>query len=213
MLVVGVDGYRRGWVAVALRDGRLAGASIHATIAEVTREFAAASVVAVDVPIGLPERGTRLADAAARAFLGARASSVFTTSIRTALEAPDYAAARVVAPGTSSQAYALGRKILEVDAVAHGDERLHEVHPEVSFRALAGTLLPPKKTWNGLQARRVALAAAGIALPDELPGAGVAGADDVLDAAVAAWSAARIADGRAESLPAEAVDRVGAIWF
>jgi hypothetical protein len=46
-----------------------------------------------------------------------------------------------------------------------------------------------------------------------LLGAGVAAADDVLDAAVAAWSAARIAGGRAESLPAKAVDRVGAIWF
>lgn len=213
MLVVGVDGYRRGWVAVALLDGRFVDASVHPAIEDVARAFGAAAVIAVDIPIGVPEKGSRVADRAARAFLGRRASSVFATPTRAALEARDYAAARAVAPSTSSQAYALRRKIVEVGALAVADGRLHEVHPEVSFRALAETLLPPKKTWNGLHVRRAALAHAGVELPDELPAAGVAAPDDVLDAAVAAWSAARIASGRAETLPAGDADRIGPIWY
>ncbi|MGH3778212.1 MAG: DUF429 domain-containing protein [Pseudonocardiaceae bacterium] len=44
----------------------------------------------------------------------------------------------------------------------------------------------------------------GIHLPDQLGDASNAGADDVLDAAAAAWSAHRIATGHADRLPAEA---------
>ena len=63
--------------------------------------------------------------------------------------------------------------------------------------------------------RRRLLAAAGIALPDDLA-AGGAAADDVLDAAVAAWSAMRKARGEAETLPADAPLQGGrsvAIWY
>ncbi|MGH3838777.1 MAG: DUF429 domain-containing protein [Pseudonocardiaceae bacterium] len=41
-------------------------------------------------------------------------------------------------------------------------------------------------------------------MPDQLGDAGNAGADDVLDAAAAAWSAHRIATGHASRLPTEA---------
>jgi predicted RNase H-like nuclease len=213
MVVVGVDGYRRGWVAVELLDGRFAGAAVFASFSELAGAYAGAPVLAVDIPIGLPEAGTRPADAAARSFLRPRSSAVFTTPVRAALVAPNYAAARAIAPTTSSQAYALGKKILEVDLVAEGDDRIHEVHPEVSFRALTGRSLPPKKTWNGLNARREALAGAGIVLPGDLPAGGLAPPDDVLDAAAAAWSADRIARGEASTLPADDRRRIGPIWF
>jgi predicted RNase H-like nuclease len=172
-----------------------------------------ARVVAVDIPIGIPVEGIRPADVAARAFLAGRASAVFATPIRAVLEAPDYAAARLVGPSTSAQAYALRRKILEVDALAPTDERVYEAHPEVSFRALRKEGLPPKKTWNGLLVRRSVLASVGILLPDDLGPAGVVPADDVLDAAAAAWSAWRIGRGEAERLPPGAEDRIGSIWY
>ena len=213
MPVVGVDGYRRGWVAVELGGTTFLRARVFATIADVAAAFPDAYVIAVDIPIGLPDHGTRAADVAARTFLGRRASSVFTTPTRAAIEAPDYAAARRLQPSTSAQAYALRKRILEVDELAARDARFYEVHPEVSFRALAGSVLPPKKTWNGVHERRAALAATGIVLPGDLAEAGFAPPDDVLDAAVAAWTAERIAQGRAGTLPAEDRRRIGPIWF
>ena len=51
--------------------------------------------------------------------------------------------------------------------------------------------------------RRSLLASNGMELRDDLGPAGVAGGDDVLDAAAAAWTANRVANGAAASLPSE----------
>jgi predicted RNase H-like nuclease len=96
---------------------------------------------------------------------------------------------------------------------------LFEVHPEVSFWALAGTpLRAGKHSWTGQAERQALLEAAGIVIPTELGWAGlVARADDVLDAAVAAWSAQRIASGHGRSLPdppeRDSESRPIAIWY
>ena len=107
--------------------------------------------------------------------------------------------------------------MIEADTIAASDERVFEVHPEVSFRHLAGDSLPwSKKSWNGLLLRRQLLADAGVALPERIPGVKGAAADDVVDAAVAAWSARRIATGVARPLPdpPQSVDgRQVAIWY
>jgi predicted RNase H-like nuclease len=214
VVVVGVDGYRKGWVAVRLVDGRFGGAFVRPALSQIASEASAVSAIAVDIPIGLPEPGqTRSADRAAREFLRPRASVVFATPSRAVVEAQDYDEARRLHPGTTRQAFALVAKIREADAVAPADERMHEVHPEVSFRALSGLVLPPKKTWAGFHARIEALSAVGIVLPGDLPAAGVAAVDDVVDAAGAAWSADRIARGVAETLPAGSRERIGPIWY
>ena len=49
--------------------------------------------------------------------------------------------------------------------------------------------------------RRALLAGAGVRLPDDLAGAGAVPADDILDAAAAAWTARRIVSGEASSMP------------
>ena len=117
------------------------------------------------------------ADAGARAFVGgSRASSVFPTPPREALEARTFAEANEIArtitgKGISQQAFALARKILEVHALAEVDERVIEMHPEVSFRELAGEpVLESKHAAAGLARRRELLAAAGIVLPRRRPG-------------------------------------------
>ena len=83
-------------------------------------------------------------------------------------------------------------------------------------RRSSDLLEAPKKSWNGLNARRRLLAEAGIRLPDRLDCGSVA-ADDLLDAAVAAWSAQRIAAGTARALPEspspDADPRIGRIWY
>jgi predicted RNase H-like nuclease len=225
MLVVGVDGTKSGWAAIRLVGGRLSTVTLHESFVEVVEAHQDAVVIAVDIPIGFPASKDRKADGEARSFVGPRASSVFTTAPRDVLrtsthrEASDLAK-RLTGKGISQQAYALGKKILEVDGIVRPGDQIYEVHPEVSFCALAGCHLRDyKKTWNGLMVRRSLLAErAGIVLPDDLEEIGrTAAPDDLLDAAVAAWSALRIARGEAMTLPSEPeVDDRGrkvAIWY
>ena len=200
--VLGVDGYARGWVAVALEEGRFATARTFRTFREVCAAFPQAVCLAVDIPVG---PGPRDADAAARRFVGPRWASVFPTPPREVIQLDDYAEAVRVYPSLSRQSFALFAKIREVaESLA---DHVVEVHPEVSFRALKGAYLEESKTtWNGFMERRALLAATGIEIPDALP-AGVP-LVDVLDAAVAAWSAARHARGESSSL-----GDLPAIWY
>jgi predicted RNase H-like nuclease len=200
VLTLGVDAARGGWIAVALEDGRFADAALERRFPALLERFPGAVVVGVDVPIGLPEIGSRRrADVEARVVVGARRASVFFTPPRAALEARTYTVARSLAPGTSAQGWALRASILDVDRVR--DERVCEVHPEVSFAVLAGhPLAAAKRTWNGQRERLQLLAGAGIDIPDQLD-AGLVAADDVVDAAIAAWTATRIARGEHITLP------------
>ena len=210
--VAGVDLAGGGWAVVVLEEGRIADAFRCETIAEAL--LVDADVVAVDIPIGIPESGARPADIAARKFVGPRASSVFTTPVRPVLEAETYADARAVATeltgkSVSAQTYALARRILEVDLYAHEDERVIEVHPEVSFCELARRPLLSKHRTDGLLERRTLLEEAGIELPAAVPRIAE---PDLLDATIAAWSARRYANGEAVPLPEGHTERIGAIW-
>lgn len=220
MKVAGVDGWRDGWVMVVLRNGRFFEAGVARTAAGLIDIAGDAEIIAVDIPIGLPAAGRRRADIEAKRRLGARSSSVFFAPPRPVVEAEPFAAANALAKerfgfGISRQSYGLRTKILEVDAL--DDTRLYEVHPELAFRELAGTVLPSKKTWGGVGGRRRALLEAGIKIPWDLESVQAVPVDDVLDAAAAAWSAHRIATGEAECVPArperDATGRSMAIWF
>lgn len=208
----GVDLAGGGLAVVVLEEDRLVDAFRCETFAEAL--LVDAEVVGVDIPIGIPDAGTRPADEAARRFVGPRASSVFTTPLRRVLEAETYADARAVATeltgkSISAQAYALRRRILELDEYAHADERVIEVHPEVSFRELAHRPLLSKHRTDGLAERRALLEQAGIEVPPSVPRLKE---PDLLDATVAAWSARRYARGEALPLPARHTARLGAIW-
>jgi predicted RNase H-like nuclease len=203
VLTLGVDAARGGWIAVALEDGRFADAVLERRFPAVLERFADAAAIGVDVPIGLPETGERRrADVETRRQVGARRSSVFFTPARAALVSVSYTEARAIAPSTSAQGWALRSAILDVDRIE--DPRVREVHPELSFAVLAGEPLAfAKRTWNGMHERLRLLRGAGIEIPDHLD-AGLASIDDVLDAAVAAWSATRIARGEHVTVPADA---------
>jgi predicted RNase H-like nuclease len=203
-----VDGTKGGWVAVTLENGRFA--SDHVLQVETSfEELGDVDVIAIDVPIGF---GPRDADAAARTFLKGAASTVFSTPSRELLERP-------FGPGLgiSAQAHALGPRIRHFTRLAETDPRIHEVHPEVSFRAMNGgrPLRYRKKSAGGALERIALLNREGID-PTPLTAAWSAPLDDVLDAAAAAWSAQRVARGKARSLP-DAPDLVEgrpvAIWY
>jgi predicted RNase H-like nuclease len=135
--------------------------------------------------------------------------------------AATYAEANIVAARLlggkkiSQQAWALRYNIERVAEVAAADNRIIEVHPEVSFRVMFGAHVAfPKTTWNGQTLRRRALERAGIVLSDELAEGGDVPVADVLDAAAAAWSARRYANRQAESLPPGAAPGARqVIWY
>jgi len=101
----------------------------------------------------------------------------------------------------SAQAWGLRARLLEADRFRRGCAHpLYEVHPELSFGELSGApIADSKHSRAGRATRRALLAQAGIELPaGRVPGARE---DDLLDAAAVAWSARRIAAGRARVLP------------
>jgi predicted RNase H-like nuclease len=207
--VLGVDACKKGWVGITNDVRGYFGRDIH-ELAAAAGGDGALSVIAIDIPIGLPTAGPRQADALARALVGRRASSVFSTPTRAALAATSHADATAISvqatgKGLSQQAYALGRKILEVDQWARtAAQPVIEVHPEVCFATMAGhPLQHPKSTWSGSEERRGVLARAGLVVPSEIGVAGeMAGTDDVLDAAAASWTALRYYKGQAVCHPA-----------
>jgi predicted RNase H-like nuclease len=208
MRVIGIDGCRKGWVGIAA-GGSGVEALFSPRVADLVASAGEVSAIAIDIPIGLPDRGVRQADQAARARLGRLGRSVFLTPVRAALAAEPYreataVAVRLTGAGISQQAYRLREKIFEVeDWLPASPAPVWEVHPEISFAVASGAPLSwSKHTWAGGQERRLILARQGLALDGPLLPAGRhAGPDDVLDAAIAAWSARRLAAGTALSLP------------
>lgn len=222
MLTLGLDGYPKGWVAVALRDGALKGVATVPTLSAALEQWPGATAIGIDIPIGLPtDAAPRASDLEARALLGPRRSSLFLTPPRQALEAPTHAEAIAICramgcDAPSAQAYALRGKILEVAPIAAANERIFEVHPELAFRMLAGEpLAASKRSWNGLAQRRELLSSIGLELPPSFPGGGACAPDDVLDAAVTAWVAWHHARGTAHSLPRDGAlpHRHHRIWY
>jgi predicted RNase H-like nuclease len=224
--LAGVDGCPAGWIGAFVRpDGDELRIAIVPRFADVLAAPERPAIVAVDVPIGLPERtghGGREAENVVRPLLAARQSSVFSVPSRTALYAGDYGEACRLAFATSDpprkvskQLFMIAPKIREVDALLRADATLatkvFEVHPELAFWRLNGgcALSEPKKVKGrcyepGLALRRELLAGAGLpaAACAAAPPRG-AGPDDLLDALACAMVARRIHAGVAQSFPQE----------
>ncbi|WP_019064684.1 DUF429 domain-containing protein [Streptomyces prunicolor] len=209
MDVLGVDACgKQGWVGIGLTGGAYAGSLVDSRLDTLIERAVGARVIAVDMPLGLVEKGWRAADLAAKALLGVRRNSVFLIAPRPVWQEREYVAAadrcqELTGNRLSQQAWALAPKLLEARACWLADERVHEVHPEVCFSAMADGIAPAyaKKTWRGQHLRRSLLAQAGIVLPDVLGEADRVPTDDVLDAAGAAWSAHRITRGTSDRVP------------
>lgn len=210
MLIAGVDGCPAGW-AVAIDDGGRLEFEVLPTVADVLARVP--GVIGIDIPIGLPDAGPRAADRLARQASG-RPSSVFPTPVRGVLGLATHAEASarhraIDGRGLTVQAFGILPKMAEVDAALRADrrlaERLVEVHPEVTFAAMAGgRLAHAKKTPEG-RAERLALLAPAFGDAPAQAGAGILrrhlALDDVLDAFAALWTARRVASGASRALP------------
>jgi predicted RNase H-like nuclease len=213
--LAGVDGCPGGWIVAFVRPtGDEFRVRIVPRFAEILAAPEAPALVAVDMPIGLPERtglGGRAAENAVRPLLGQRQSSVFSVPSRAAIYANDYAEACRIASETSDpprkvskQLFNIAPKIREVDECLRADagaaKRTFEVHPELAFWQLNGerALEEPKRVKSrsyepGLALRRKLLVAAG--LPDHsvlMATPKGAGPDDLLDALACAAVSRRL---------------------
>lgn len=233
--VAGVDGCRAGWLVVLVDEqGQPISSSpvrLCAKFEELLSLSPTPAVMAVDIPIGLldrPQRGGRVCDQQARRLLGPRASSVFSPPSRILLDAREYADAR--RHGLSLQAFGILPKIREVDRLMAPElqNMVHEAHPELAFMALAGHPMRfNKKTTKGRNERLHALERAPRLFFRGIRRTFVNGLknftrkqvapDDLLDASVLAWTALRIAGGKAQQVPRKPlVDQKGLrmeIWY
>lgn len=125
-LVAGVDGTKRGWVAVVLAGGRFLEARLIEGVEASFDDLADVGRIAIDVPIGY---GPRQADGLARALVGG--SSVFAIPAQEKFDAPF-----AEGGGISAQAHALGDRVRHVTTLAAHDMRFREVHPELCFTAM-----------------------------------------------------------------------------
>jgi predicted RNase H-like nuclease len=221
----GADGCQGGWICIE-RDtvtGEYVGELLPTTSQLIDRARDLA-VLTIDIPIGLTETGPRECDVEARRLLTAkRGSSVFPAPVRAALEGTSYTDAcdrsqAACGKRLSKQAHAIMWRIKEVDLALRADPELRrqirEIHPELCFHAWSGGPMEhPKRTPEG-KAERLALVndyfrGAYDALRPTLPWRLVAD-DDLLDAFAALWTAERISNGTARTVPAAPLeDRFG----
>lgn len=218
MRVVGVDGCPGGWLALVYdSEAEVLVPNVHSSFAELLNSYPDAASIAVDIPIGLSTGESRQCDVGARRILGPRRSSVFPAPDSRIVDVETYERALELArsltgKGISRQGFAIFAKVAEVNRVmtAELQDRVIEVHPEVSFWALAGNcpMAYWKKKRDGFEERRALLESAfgRVAIPTRKEArrlARPATPDDVLDAIVAAWTAQRYATGRSNRLPAD----------
>ncbi|HZH50762.1 MAG TPA: DUF429 domain-containing protein [Microvirga sp.] len=225
MWIAGVDGCRAGWMAALMRldDPTSVSFRVTPTLAAILDGPEAPGIVAVDMPIGLPDRtegSGRAPERLVRPLLGGRQSSVFAIPSRSAVYAEDYGAACAAALATSEPPREVSRQgfnifpgIREIDSLLRARPglipRVFEVHPEVAFWSLngEGALPEPKKVKNrpygpGLALRRSLLAGAGLPriATDAAPPQG-ADADDLIDALAGLTVALDLARGGGRSFP------------
>jgi predicted RNase H-like nuclease len=227
MFVAGIDGCRGGWVGFKVDLASLnTSVEIIDLSSILTNKPDDLAILAIDIPIGLLD-GSRASDKSARKLLGQpRGTSVFAAPCRASLREKNHAAAsatslRLTGRGLSQQAWGIAPKIRQVDdAITATCQRwAFEVHPEVCFWALAGErpMAHGKKTKAGTEERLKLVRAV---FPDiehhQYNRAANVGNDDLLDAAVAAWTALRLWKGEARQVCEPERDDKGlmaTIWY
>ena len=231
--VAGIDGCKAGWFAAissttkesdqtdATCVFKLKSLLVATNFAEVLSKTCECELVCIDIPIGLSNGPyERACDLAARKLLGQpRGSSVFPAPLRPALVANDRETvsritlectkARKHGPvGVNKQTFSLfpGVKDVDDEIEPFKQDRIREVHPEISFWALNDKkpMQHSKKKRPGRKERMKLLSpifsdlekvVAETRKPKEIA------PDDILDALVAAWTAVQTVIGKAQTLP------------
>lgn len=173
-MIAGVDGCRGGWV-VAVSEvwpcrskPRLHLCHDFAAVRKLTGSYEA---IAVDIPMGLPRPSERRAcDLQARERLGKFGRNrVFFAPPREALDAEtpkifQRTMRRLTGKGVGYPVWAIVPKIKQVDQdlTPKVQGRICEFHPELVWHHLAGRVLQPKKTKDGVGQRLEIILNAGV---------------------------------------------------
>jgi len=224
--VAGVDGCKEGWLAVTINlNTRAIDVQVPDSAKRLFATLSDLEVLAIDIPIGLPDREPRACDVEARRLLGpGRGSSVFPAPARATLAGETFTevcglSKTACGRRVSRQTFGILPKIREVDSevrrLTRPQDRVREVHPEVSFYFWAGEQpMRCSKTLSAGKAERLAL------VETSFPGIfqwiraqvrrRAVSDDDILDALAALWTASRISRGEARTLPeSPSVDSCG----
>lgn len=144
-LCVGVDGCKKGWLAVSLTSESFE-VTVFKTMEELCTKYGGSDSLLIDMPIGLPESTKdKRPEGEARKILAGRASCVFNAPCRQAVYAWNYEEAcrlnkMLLGTAISKQSHALCRKIREIDLLLEKKPELkgvvRESHPEVCFAML-----------------------------------------------------------------------------
>ncbi len=215
-VLVGVDGCPGGWLAVREWPSNHVDALVYGSFKDLLTDLPSPAAIAIDIPIGLPDVGSRACDEAARKHLQfPRMCSVFPAPIRPLLAAVSHADAcrirfDVEGKKVSKQVFAILRKVREVDeALTHTPAVrtiVTEVHPELSFAMWneGRPLLHAKRRPEGKSERRALIEAAWpgvISSCQTYLGSAEYQLDDLHDALAALWSARRIVAGTFRRFP------------
>ncbi|MFY9837713.1 MAG: DUF429 domain-containing protein [Xanthobacteraceae bacterium] len=191
---IGLDGYPGGWVAVYLEKTRqrFHYAANADRLLDVPHERAM-----IDIPIGLPQRGYRDCDRAAKEIVGSSAFVGARSNVWLFEEYDDANAHywKEKDTGISLQLWHLKDKLREINVMITPamQERLQECHPELVFWRLNGKQpLPSKKTPRGCLLRIKLLKEHGVFRIEEWLaqryGTGIR-CDDLIDACACAIAA------------------------
>jgi predicted RNase H-like nuclease len=208
-LIAGLDGYKGRWVAALEHpDGRTELRLVDSITELLSRSDI--NYLVIDVPIGLAECGPRDCDRIARARLGPRGASVFPAPLRPMLSAATHREASQIrigieGKGCSIQAASIIPLIRSVDAVMNPALQavVREGHPELSFSIMSGAPMKhPKRKLPGREERLALVRQVFEDAPEVITGFGRSDAiTDILDAYAMLWSARRLRDGAAETIP------------
>ena len=210
---VGVDWAGKGWFGAARRSDGTWYCDLYPTIWNVWKAHPDAECILVDVPIGLPsiDHGRRRCGERAKHLLGEQHQRVFYAPVRDAVYETNLTAAKKLneAAGYSiqNQCWSVVPRIREIDEFLDDQpgarDRLRETHPEVCYRSLNGRSLETDPTSEAGRKRRrellvesepslePAIIAAIDAFTEPRFAPLVGDPRHVLDAFVAAWTAAR----------------------
>ncbi|MEO0796179.1 MAG: DUF429 domain-containing protein [Verrucomicrobiota bacterium] len=167
MQVIGIDGCKAGWLAVAIGDNGDGSVGLFGTVYEALIAHESADLFLIDMPIGLPDtmHPVRECDTIARKLLGkGMTSRVFDPPPRRTLTAPNHEEAcriskLILGKKISLQSYNIAPKIHELDIVLRNNrnyvDRTREAHPELAFACMNNrkALRVSKKQKAGIQGR------------------------------------------------------------